>query len=731
MHHFPSKDQVLDFIRTNPRAASKRDIARAFGIKGAARIDLKRMLRELADAGHIDGTPKRPRPPGTLPPVTVLRVIGPDAAGDVFAEPAEWPSDTAPPRILLDPPHKGPTVGGGDRVLARLTVVEDSDYTHHGRIIRKIGHTPSKILGIFKHGPHGHRIQPLERGSDKEWRVANDDTCGAQDGALVEAERLGSNARMGLPHAKVTAVLGDLNAPRAMSLIAVHHHRIPHTFPDAALDEAEAAGAVDSRGRTDLTHLPLITIDPSDARDHDDACCALPDTDPKNPGGFRLWVAIADVAHYVRPGSALDAEARNRGNSTYFPDCVVPMLPDRLSGDLCSLHEGATRPCIAVEMQITGAGEKISHRFCRGVMTSPAALSYEEVQAAIDGGPSTRAAALLDPVLRPLYAAYAALKQARDRRGPLDIDLPERRIELSTAGDVTSVKFQDRFDAHRLIEECMILANVAAAETLKGGPILYRVHEDPNPEKLDTLRQIAEASGLKLAKGQGLKPAHLNRLLNAAAGTDAAELINIATLRSMAQAYYSPDNLSHFGLALRDYVHFTSPIRRYADLMVHRALITHHGWGDDGLTGEDIETLKQTAEHISMTERRSMLAERDTTDRYLARYMSDRVGGEFAGRVAGIAKFGVFVKLDDTGADGLVPMRALGDEYFHYDRDDQSLIGADTGLHITMGLRVKVRLVEADAITGGLRFDVIDLQGAQIAKPPRTVRRYRKRRARR
>ncbi|MGB8623341.1 MAG: RNB domain-containing ribonuclease, partial [Paracoccaceae bacterium] len=384
------------------------------------------------------------------------------------------------------------------------------------------------------------------------------------------------------------------------------------------------------------------------------------------------------------------------------------------------LHEGVPRACMAVRMKIDAAGNKLSHRFTRGLMRSAAALTYEDVQTAADGAPDDRTGPLLDEVIKPLYAAYGALKRARATRQPLDLDLPERRIELSEDGKVSSVKFRDRYDAHRLIEEFMVLANVAAAEELTRmrRPLLFRVHEEPSPEKLDALRDVAAASGFTLAKGQVLHTQHLNRLLDQAMGTEFSELINLSTLRSMTQAYYAPENFGHFGLALRSYAHFTSPIRRYADLIVHRALITAHGWGDDGLSADDIDRLEDTAEHISDTERRSMLAERDTTDRYLAAYLSDRVGNEFTGRISGIARFGVFVKLDETGADGLVPIRELGQEYFHHDREAQTLMGADSGRVISIGQRVTVRLQEAVPVTGGLLLELLSIEGKALPSGP-------------
>ena len=721
MAQIPSQADILEWIRAHPEKSSKRDIAKAFGIKGAARIDLKQMLKELEAEGHLMQRRRRFNDPNSLPPVSVLQMLGPDSQGDMFAVPLEWEGTGHLPKILMRSRQGDPALGQGDRLLARLTPVPDEDsHQYTGQLIRAIGTNPKRLLGIFRLTAEGGRIVAIDKGEGKEWLVAADAAGEAKDGELVEAEQSGPKGRLGLPRARVVERLGDPSAPKAVSLIAIHQHGIPDAFPDAVMAQADAAKPATSKGRVDLTDLPLITIDPADARDHDDACCALLDEDPKNPEGFLLWVAIADVAHYVTAGSALDAEARKRGNSTYFPDRVVPMLPDRLSGDLCSLHEGVTRPCIAVEMKLSSTGEKLSHRFVRGLMRSPASLSYEEAQAAVDGDPSERAAPLVDTVLSPLFGAYAALKQAREARQPLELDLPERKIILSDSGKVASVNFSERLDAHRLIEECMVLANVAAAETLiaKQQPLLFRVHEEPSPEKLDSLRETAKSVGLVLAKGQVLQTRHLNQLLKAAAGKDEAELINLSTLRSMTQAYYSSQNMSHFGLALQNYAHFTSPIRRYADLLLHRALVSAHGWASDGLSPQDVEMLDETAKHISETERRSMLAERDTSDRYLASFMSERVGNEFSGRISGIARFGIFVKLDETGADGLVPMRSLGREYFEHDADSQTLRGTDSGTIISLGQRVVVRLAETTPTTGGILLELLQLEDSKLQTRP-------------
>ncbi|TBN39875.1 ribonuclease R [Paracoccus subflavus] len=729
MAHLPSKEQILEWVADNPDANSKRDIAKAFGIKGAERIELKRLLKELESEGHLERRRRHYRDAERLPPVTVLELLPPDGSGDLFARPLEWHGEGPMPRILFVPRDSDPALGRGDRFLGRLVEVQGEDHQYQARLIRRITAAPHRITGIFRKEAEGGRIVPIDKGQDKEWRVRPDATLGAESGELVQAEQIGPRGRMGLPMARIIDRLGDPSAPRAVSLIAIHQHGIPDEFPDAVITEAEAAKPATLKGREDLRDLPLVTIDPSDARDHDDAVAAQIEED----GGATIWVAIADVAHYVTPGSALDREAWLRGNSTYFPDRVVPMLPEALSADLCSLHEGVDRPVIAVRMRLDAQGNKIGHNFHRGMMHSRASLAYEQAQAAADGNPDDRTAPLMDSVIRPLWYAYDLLKQARARRQPLDLDLPERRIELTPDGRVKSVSFRDRFDAHRLIEEFMVLANVAAAEELtrRQRPLLFRVHEEPSLEKMDALREVAQASGFTLAKGQVLHTSHLNRLLAQSEGTDFDELINISTLRSMTQAYYHPENFGHFGLALKSYAHFTSPIRRYSDLIVHRALISGHGWGGgrkgtgDGLSPQDMERLSETATHISETERRSMAAERDTTDRYLAAFLSERVGTEMTGRISGVQKFGAFVKLDETGADGLLPIRAIGQEYFHFDPGAQTLIGNDTGLEIGLGQRVTVRLAEAIPMTGGLTLDLLELEGQPLPRGPQKGKRGR------
>ncbi len=717
MKKIPSKEQVLDWIKDNPSKSSKRDVARAFGIKGADRIELKRMLKELTDDGQLQKKRKTYRGPNELPPVSVLLVQKPDAQGDLTAISMEWQSDDPTPRIIYVGKKGDVALKEGDRILARLSPSADPDFEYEARLIRRIGSGPQRILGIYRVGSEGGRLVPIDKKSSREFIVPGGEAKGAKDGELVEAENISRGSSMGLGKVRIAKRLGDPMAPKSVSLIAIHEHGIPDHFPENVIAEAEAAAPMALGNRKDLRDLPLFTIDPSDARDHDDAICAVPDDNPKNDDGHIVWVAIADVAYYVRSGTQLDREAKKRGNSSYFPDRVVPMLPDALSGELCSLHEGVDRACIAVRIVLNAAGRKLSHVFYRGLMRSPASLSYEQAQAAADGAFDEMTKPMAKPIA-DLFAAYASAVNARNERQPLHLDLPERKIILSDEGQVLSVNFRMRFDAHKLVEEFMVMANVCAAETLeaKHQPLLYRVHEEPSPEKLEALRETASAAGLTLAKGQVLKTVLLNKLLDAASGTEDSEIINMTVLRSMTQAYYAPENFGHFGLNLKKYAHFTSPIRRYADLIVHRALIAAHGWGDDGLTSEDIEALPETGDWISQTERRAMLAERDTTDRYLAAYLSERVGNEFSGRVSGIARFGLFVKLVETGADGMIPLSSLGREYWVYSREANSLTGDQSGRVISVGMPATVRLAEAAPITGGLLLELLEVDGKPLPK---------------
>jgi ribonuclease R len=568
-------------------------------------------------------------------------------------------------------------------------------------MLRRLTETPGRVLGVFKAGRGGNRIVPTDRRSKAEWMVPAGQEAGAESDEIVLAEPLAQQDRLGLKPARVLERLGRMGDARSVSLIAIHTHDIPTEFSPTALDEAAGDHAIRLGHRTDLRSLGLLTIDGADARDLDDAVYAEPDLD--DPGGFRLVVAIADVAHYVHPGSALDEAGRTRGNSVYFPDRVVPMLPEALSNGWCSLRPHEDRLCLFVDIRIDRHGRKLSHRFGRGLMRSAARLTYEAVQAAYDAGDD------LGLSLPHLYGAFQALLQARQARGTIDLDLPERKVVLDDKGRVISVAPQPHLDSHRLIEEFMVLANVAAAEELERlhQPCMYRVHAPPSEEKVEALRGFLATLGISLPPGNKLHPRDFERVLLHVAGTSEASLVNDVMLRSQSQAAYSPDNIGHFGLALARYAHFTSPIRRYADLLVHRSLIKGLTLGPDGMSGEQVAKLSEIGDQLTAAERRAQLAERDAIDRYLAAFMAEKVGLRFEARISGVTRFGLFVTVNETGASGLVPMANLPDDFWQFDERDQTLSGRRTRFVFRLAQEVEVLLSEANPVTGSMVFHML------------------------
>jgi ribonuclease R len=707
------RQKVLDALVLDP-GATKRDLAKTLGIKGSDRIILKKILKQLEGEGLLKGSRKRGYVrPGTIPEIAVLDIVGQDPDGEILARPSRWDSNEEPPQIIVLTEE---AIGHGERVLARLTPVGE---TFEAKVIKRLGASAHKVLGVVRINGSLARIAPIDRKSKSEFNVDKRDLNGAENNELVVCEPLAGRAS-GFPRARVVERIGSMDAPKAVSLIAIHAHGIPTEFPKEVLDQANASGPAAMAGRTDLRDIPLVTIDPDDARDYDDAVWAAPDTDPTNKGGFVTMVAIADVAHYVTPGSALDREAYKRGNSVYFPDRVVPMLPEKLSADLNSLKEGVDRPCMAVRMVFDANGRKKRHEFLRGMMRSAARLTYSQAQRAFDGKPDADMSETVRNALKGVWTAYLTLLKERGARDPLELDLPERQIKIGADGKIASIAFKERLESMKLIEEFMVLANVAAAETLEKArtPLIYRVHEEPSKEKLFGFSDYLRTIGVSFAKGQVMKPAVFNRILANAKGGPHELVMNDVVLRTQAQAIYDDTNIGHFGLHLAKYAHFTSPIRRYADLVVHRALIRGLKLGDGGLTDKEIVRLSETAEHISMTERRAMAAERDSTDRYVAAFMEDRVGATFSARVTGVTRFGLFVRLADTGAEGLLPARMLGMEYFRHDERRHALVGDRTGTSYTLGDTLRVKLAEAAPLTGGLRFDL-----AEESEPPPQRRR--------
>lgn len=702
----PSKKEILAFVKESGADATRRDIARAFGVRGEARADLRALLKEMEADGAINlKAGKRVKIAGALPPVAPIDVMSVDEDGDLLCLPAGWQGEEEPPMIRIAASRaarRKPAPGVGDRLLARLKPAGDDGY--EADIIKAIGKGAHRFLAVYRKKRRGGIAEPVERRARNTFDIDAGDEAGAKDGDLVWVET--KNARgYGPRKARVRAVEGHVDDRNAYSTIALANHGIPTEFPAAVLAEAKKAKLPSGDPREDLRATPLLTIDPADAKDHDDAVFAEPDADPANKDGYRVIVAIADVSAFVRPGGALDKEAVKRGNSVYLPDRVVPMLPEHLSNGLCSLRAGEDRPCLAVEMILDARGVKKRHRFMRATMRSAAKLSYEEAQAISEGG---RAARDIKSAVAHLFDAFRARWKERAKRAPLDLDLPERRILLKKNGEVDKIVLRERFDAHRVIEEFMILANVAAAETLERARmnLVYRVHDHPDPEKLEAVRDYLQTLDYSLVKGGSVRPANFNQLLKIAETRGEKEMVSEVVLRAQRQAVYATENAGHFGLNLPRYAHFTSPIRRYADLTVHRALVKACKLGGGGQSDVEAIALPDIAEQISDLERRAMAAEREATDRYLAGYLEHREGAMFEARIRGVTKFGLFVMLDETGADGFIPMRNLGFERFRFEEARHSLIGETTGGIYRLGQSVTVRLIEATPIRGGLVFDM-------------------------
>ena len=702
----PTRQAILDYIRSQQASVGKREIARAFGLHAQDKIALKGLLKDMQDTGDLELGPGRTlHKGGGLPKVTVIRIIEAGDEGPI-AIPDRWDHPTPPPRVRVIEGRARAALGIGDRLLARI---EEQGRGYAAFPMKALAKTEEFVLGILRKEALGYRLVPVDKRARSDIEVS--DPGEAKPGDLVLAEPGGRPPRQ---YARVVEVLGDPFAPRSFSLIAIHAKGIPHRFDEATLEQAETVARQPLGEREDLRDLPFLTIDPADARDHDDAIWAAPDAD--HEGHFKAIVAIADVSFYVRPGTSLDRSARSRGNSVYFPDRVVPMLPETLSADVCSLVEGKDRGVLACHLAIAPDGKVQNQRFTRAVIRCVTNIAYEEAQASIDSGTGDYL-----PILADLWETWGALSKARDDREPLALNLPERRVRLDEQGRIAGIELREQLAAHRLIEDFMIAANVAAAKALeaKKAPCMYRDHETPGREKLIALKDYMETFGQNFAMGQVIKPATFNRLIERVKGEEYSEQVMEQILRTQTQAYYSPDNKGHFGLSLGSYAHFTSPIRRYADLVVHRALVTAYQLGDGGLGEGDATSMGKTADHVSMTERRAMEAERDTTDRYVAAFLSTRVGEVLPTRITGVAKFGFFAQVVGLGGDGLVPVSTLGDERFVYDESTRVLEGIETGTRYSAGMRLELRLAEANPITGALRFELPLGEGQQPVRRDR------------
>ncbi|MGY8986316.1 MAG: ribonuclease R [Sphingomonadales bacterium] len=714
---FPTREDILSYIQDSVGNNSKRKIAKAFHIRGEDRVKLKAIIKDLISEGYVaKDLGKSLRPTTDLPTVTLVEIIDPDRYGDLLAKPANWHEETTPPRIFVEITKRGKaqSLGRGDKALVRLTKAYDEEGVYYdGSIIRAITSAPKTLLGIFTKDDKGGHLTPTDKKNRSEYFVLKDDNKGTPSGTLVMAEQIDSKRErqtVGLKRARIIESIGDIDSAKSISLIAIHKNEIPVEFSPKALKEAGLAKPCPLGKRIDLRHIPFITIDPVDARDHDDAMFAEADPSPKNKGGWHLMVAIADVAHYVKPKSALDKDAQTRGNSCYFPDRVVPMLPEILSTNLCSLLPNKDRAAMVAHLWVTKGGKLINQKFERAIIRSIANINYEDIQRAVDEQPDDQTGPLLNNVILPLYGGYEALIEDHKYREPLALELPEKKVILNEEGDVDYIGIRERLTAHKVVEEYMILANVAAAIFLENHktPCIYRVHEEPSLAGIEALNEFLKTLNLKISKGNIIKPALFNGVLRQVKGTPHQQLVNDVILRSQTQAYYSPNNQGHFGLSLPRYGHFTSPIRRYSDLLVHRGIIRALELGSDGLDPMDDEKLETIAEHISATERRAMVAERETTDRYLASFLYEKIGEVFKGRISGVAKFGLFISLEPSGADGFIPISTIGNDYFYYDEDKYSLIGKRMGETYQLGDKVEVKLLEANKMTGGIKLELYD-----------------------
>jgi ribonuclease R len=707
---------VLDALARIPVPVDKRRLVKLLGLKGEARRALNHLLRDMARDGQVafvgEGRIVRAGAKASKEAIP-LEIVGTDVEdGTLLAKALEWTGPSPLARLRVAEGHPAPPVGAHG--LGRFEFI-DGEWI--ATLVRLADLVPERVVGQIEKAGAAWRLKPTDRRVKTDYTIEADAIGEAQPGELVLAELL-PQRRIGLPRARVVERIGRLGDPRSASLIAIHAQDIPTVFPADALAQAERAKPAPVGAREDLRELPIVTIDGADARDFDDAVMAVADDSPDNIGGWRLIVAIADVAWYVRPGDALDRSAYQRGNSCYFPDRVVPMLPERLSNDLCSLRPDEDRPTLAVHIVIDRSGTKRSHRFVRAMIRSAQRFTYERIQAIADGHEKAPGW-IADKVVGPLYGAYKALLAARTARGALDIDVEERKVELGADGKVAKIAPRTRLDSHRLIEEFMILANVCAAETLerKRLPCMYRVHEPPAVDRVEALRETLEGLGLRLARGAAMRPHDFGRILEWAKGQPHHHLVNQMVLRSQSLAVYSPVNQGHFGLSLARYAHFTSPIRRYADLLVHRTLVSAGGLSEGGLLDPGpVPDFADAGDHISATERRAVAAERDAMARYIAAYLEDRQGATFQARISGVQKFGLFITLNEIGADGLVPVRSLPNDFYHFDERRHTLTGSRNAMVYTLGQAVEVRLREVDALTGSLSFE---LQDAGPGRAPR------------
>ena len=700
----PTRDQILEFILNSRGTVGRREIARTFGLRGADRNWLRQELKNLKKEGLIGGNRRRATRPVAIPPVTVIEVSHIDSQGDAICIPSKQGKQLPPAIIYLSTRPNNPiNPGVGDRFLARLKKMQDDSY--EAIPIRILPAIPKRFIGLMHANMDGATIRSIERNDRQDLFIKKENMLDATDGDYVLAQSIPNTHS----EARVIERLGAEGEPQIVSVLVLKSKNIPIDFDAETMALAKSKTVPEIGTRRDFRKTQFVTIDGNDARDFDDAVWAAPDTAKNNQNGWKLRIAVADVAYYVREGDALDQTARLRGNSVYCPDRVVPMLPESLSNGLCSLKPNEDRACIVACITIDATGTVIKKNFVRGLMRSVARLTYEQVQSAYDGIPEDETGSLTKKIIKPLYGAFDVLNRARQKRGTLELELPERKIEFNKTGHVHAINEQQRLDSHRMIEEFMITANVAAAEVLEqhSEPVMYRIHDRPAADKIESLAEAVNNLGLKFKKTNMIDPRSFSLLVKNAHKKNISKIVNEIVLRTQSQAVYGPLRIGHFGLGLKTYCHFTSPIRRYSDLLVHRSLITALKLGSDGHSSGFAQNYSAIGEEISKTERRAMAVEREVKSRLITGFIAERIGAEFKAQITGITRFGIFVRLNDNGAEGLIPIGTLPGDWYNVAKSGLKMTEERTGIHFYLGETVNVKLVEALPITGSLKFAIV------------------------
>lgn len=639
----------------------------------------------------------------TIPETCHLEVISANDSGELWAKTVEQGDNPEGHKIyVLENRRIKPPFEVGDKFIARISRRPE------GFVAKPIARTATAttaadtVYGVIENRENKCYLKATEKNIRMDYLL--EDIGPARPGDFVAVALVGERR---FKEARIIKNFGKFDLNKATATLVLEKHGIPLEFPENVFRETTKLPQFEAGLRLDLTDVPLVTIDGDDSKDFDDAVWAK-----KTINGFNLIVAIADVAFYVREGSELDREAYKRGNSVYLPNVVVPMLPEILSNDLCSLNPNQCRAAVVCMIEIDNEGNLRDFNFKRAVIKSAARLTYKEVQSAIEGNKNEKTAPLYKNVIEPLYEAYLALDKARKKRGALELEIEEVKVKVDKNGMVKSIEPEENLTSNKLIEEFMVAANVAAAKVLGKTklPVMYRIHEAPRAEKLEDIKPLLHNLKMKLPDPTALKPSHFNKIIEKCSINGGALGISNLILRLQSQAKYSPENIGHFGLGLTDYAHFTSPIRRYADLLIHRALIRACKMEDGGALSEEagIKLFEETAEHLCVTERRAVSAERDITARFISAYMQPAIGQDFEVKVSGMSAAGMFVRISAIGAEGLVPLSSFPDDRYDLAEGNVELKGQKTGLSFKMGDVIKCRLMEATPLTGGLIFKYVD-----------------------